>query len=107
MTCISRPNPGVGIDWHIENKLGGNRSAAMGHGGAPRLIAPSIRRSQADPAVLISTAKEMAEFLHSKNPAVNVHLMATWPRADQTFDPKRRLVWEAYRGHGTGRTCRL
>lgn len=79
--------PGVGIDWHIENKLGviGQRQwdTVVVHGYST--LDP---RKPGDPAVLTSTAKEMAEFLHSKNPAVNMHLMATWPRADQTYDPK-------------------
>jgi hypothetical protein len=30
----------------------------------------------------------MADFLRSKNPAVELRLMATWPRADQTYDAK-------------------
>lgn len=79
--------PGVGIDWHIENKLGviGQRQwdTVVLHGYST--LDP---KKPGDPAVLTSSAKEMAEFLHSKNPAVDVHLMATWPRADQTYDPK-------------------
>jgi hypothetical protein len=41
-----------------------------------------------DPGVLISSVHQMAAFLRSKNPAVDVRIMATWPRADQTYDPK-------------------
>ena len=78
---------GVGIDWHIENKLGaiGQRQwdTVVLHG-----YSTLDQKKPGDPAVLTSSAKEMAEFLHSKNPAVDVHLMATWPRADQIYDPK-------------------
>jgi uncharacterized protein DUF4886 len=79
--------PGVGIDWHIENKLSviGQRQwdTVVLHGYST--LDP---KKPGDPAVLISTAKQMAEFLQSKNPAVDVRLMATWPRADQTYDAK-------------------
>ncbi len=30
----------------------------------------------------------MAEFLHAKNSAAEIRVMATWPRADQTYEPK-------------------
>jgi hypothetical protein len=41
-----------------------------------------------DATVPTSTVREMAGFLRSKNPAVELWLMATWPRVDQTYDSK-------------------
>jgi hypothetical protein len=40
-----------------------------------------------NPAMLVRTVKRMAEFLKNKNPAVDVRLMSTWSRADQTYEP--------------------
>ena len=38
-----------------------------------------------DPEKLITTTKQMAELLRGGNPAVSLHVMATWSRADQTY----------------------
>ena len=80
-------HPGVGIDWHIENKLGtiGRRSwdTAVMHG-----FSTLDPKKPGDPTVLTSTAKQMAEFLAVRNAAIDVRLMATWARADQTYDSK-------------------
>src|SRR4030095_10747133 len=38
-----------------------------------------------DPAKLVATAREMAALLTSRNPKVEIHLTATWSRADQTY----------------------
>ena len=38
-----------------------------------------------DPAKLIATSKQMADFLRARNPNVELYLMATWSRADQTY----------------------
>ena len=38
-----------------------------------------------NPALLVRTAKEMAELLAAQNPKVDIRLIATWPRADQTY----------------------
>ena len=79
--------PGVGIDWHLDNRLSviGQRpwDTVVMHG-----FSTLDPKKPGDPAVLIGTVRQMAEFLREKNPAVDVRLMATWPRADQTYDPK-------------------
>ena len=80
-------HPGIGLDWHIDNKLGtiGRRPwrTVVMHG-----FSTLDPKKPGDPTVLISTAKQMAEFLAVRNPAVDVRVMATWPRADQTYDSK-------------------
>ena len=80
-------HPGIGIDWHLDNKLGtiGRRpwNTVVMHG-----FSTLDPKKPGDPTVLISTAKQMAEFLAVRNAAVDVRVMATWARADQTYDSK-------------------
>jgi hypothetical protein len=80
-------HPGIGIDWHLDNKLDaiGRRpwNIVVMHG-----FSTLDPKKPGDPTVLISTAKKMAEFLAVRNAAVDVRVMATWARADQTYDSK-------------------
>ena len=41
-----------------------------------------------DPAKLIATSTQMADVLRAKNPKVELYLMATWSRADETYPAK-------------------
>ena len=78
---------GSGLDFHLENKLGaiGQRpwDMVVMHGQSTLDF-----ERPGDPAKLVLTARQMAEFLRGRNPKVQVHLMATWSRADQTYPPK-------------------
>ena len=77
-------HPGVGLDWHLQNKRDviGSRSwdVVVMHGYS---TLDSARPG--DPAKLIATSREMAELLTGRNPKVEIHLTATWSRADQTY----------------------
>jgi hypothetical protein len=77
---------GSGLDFHLENKLGviGQRpwDVVVMHGQSMLDF-----DKPGDPAKLVLTARQMAEFLHGRNPKGQVHLMATWSRADQTYPP--------------------
>lgn len=79
--------PGVGIDWHLEHRLDviGQRpwDTVVMHG-----FSTLDPKKPGDPTVLIASVHQMAEFLRTKNAAVDIRVMATWPRADQTYDPK-------------------
>lgn len=79
--------PGVGLDYHLENKLGviGQRGwdSVVMHGHS--LL--DLDRPR-DPAKLIDTSKRMADFLRQRNANVSVYLTATWSRADQTYPEK-------------------
>jgi hypothetical protein len=79
-------HPGVGIDWHLDHALD-----KIGQRSWDTVVLQSYStldaRQPGDPAVLIGSVKRMAEFLKKKNPAVDVRLMATWSRADQTYEP--------------------
>lgn len=79
--------PGVGLDFHLKNRMAQINSRAWDtvvmHGYST-LDADKPR----DPAKLIATSKDMADALRAKNPSVQLHLMATWSRADQVY-PER------------------
>jgi hypothetical protein len=75
---------GSGLEFHLENK-----AAALGklpwdkvvmHGQSTLDFA-----KPGDPAKLIATTRQMAEFFRARNPKVELYLMATWSRADQTY----------------------
>jgi hypothetical protein len=77
-------HPGVGLDWHLQNKhdLLASRpwDVVVMHGYSTLdAVKPG------DPATLVATTKQMADLLTSVNPKVEIHLTATWPRADQTY----------------------
>jgi hypothetical protein len=79
-------HPGVGIDWHLAHALG-----KIGKRRWDTVVLQSYSTLDAkqpgDPAMLVGSVRRMAAFLRKNNPAVDVRLMATWSRADQTYDP--------------------
>lgn len=76
--------PGVGLDWHLEH-----RSAVIGQRSWDNVVMHGYSTLDAkkpgDPALLVDTTRRMASLLRVRNPAVEIRLMATWPRADQTY----------------------
>jgi hypothetical protein len=77
-------HPGVGLDWHLQNKrdalVSRSWDVVVMHGQSTLdFDAPG------NPAKLVATTRQMAELLTSVNPRVEIHLTATWPRADQTY----------------------
>jgi len=77
---------GSGLDFHLANK----RDVIASRGwdvvvmhGYSTLDSAKPR----DPAKLIATSKEMADLLRARNPKLQLYLMATWSRADQTYPP--------------------
>jgi hypothetical protein len=78
-------NPGVGIDWHLDHALD-----KIGERRWDTVVLQSYSTLDAahpgDPSTLIRSVKRMAEFLKAKNPGVDVRLMSTWSRADQTYE---------------------
>jgi len=77
---------GVGIDWHLANKSDviGKRpwDSVVMHG-----YSTLDARKPGDPALLIDTVRRMSALLRARNPAVEIRVMSTWPRADQTYEP--------------------
>jgi len=78
---------GVGLDFHLENKLG-----VIGRRGWDTVVMHGYSTLDAekprDPAKLIATSKQMADFLRARNPKVALYLMATWARADEIYPAK-------------------
>ncbi|MDE2368073.1 MAG: PEP-CTERM sorting domain-containing protein [Burkholderiales bacterium] len=75
---------GIGLDWHLANEAGvlGSRSwdRVVMHG-----YSTLDAKHPGDPALLVETSRRMAELLAAKNPAIDIRLLATWPRADQVY----------------------
>lgn len=76
---------GQGLDHHLAEKAGviarpWDRVVMLGYS--------LLNRNQpGDPALLIKSAQQVAELLHSKNPQVDIRLIATWARADAVYPP--------------------
>jgi hypothetical protein len=77
-------HPGVGLDWHLQNKLEILGSHAWDvvvmHG-----FSTLDSAKPGDPAKLIATSKQMVELLREHNPKAEIHLTATWSRPDLTY----------------------
>jgi len=77
---------GAGLDYHLRNKLG-----VIGRRQWDKVVIHGFSTldydKPRDPAKLIATSKQMADFLRVRNPKVELYLMATFPRADQTYPP--------------------
>jgi hypothetical protein len=77
-------HPGVGLDYHLQNRhdllVSRPWDVVVMHG-----YSTLDSEKPGDPAKLIETTAQMAELLTGRNPKVEIHLTATWPRADQTY----------------------
>ena len=87
-TVSLETHPGVGLDWHLANKLDVVTAqpfdVVVMHG-----YSTLDANKPGDPATLITTSTRMAEALRRVNPKVDIHVMATWSRADQTYPQGR------------------
>jgi hypothetical protein len=76
---------GKGLDWHLKNK------AAQIDKPWDIVVMQDYSTLDAtkpgDPTQLIQSTKDVARLLVGKNPKVEIHLMATWTRADQVYLP--------------------
>jgi hypothetical protein len=81
-------HPGVGLDWHLANRRDILTSrpfdVVVMHGYSTLDTA-----KPGDPAVLISTTKDVTGLLVATNPQVMIYMTATWSRADQTYPQGR------------------
>lgn len=80
-------HPDAGLDWHLEHK-----SALLSLRPFDLVVMHGYsilnKDKPGDPTLLLSTVKQTSALLQAKNPAVDVRLIATWPRADQLYTPK-------------------
>ena len=79
-------HPGVGLDWHMQNKhdalVSRRWDVVVMHG-----YSTLDSEKPGDPTKLVATARQMADLLIGVNANVEMHLTATWSRADQTYPP--------------------
>jgi hypothetical protein len=78
---------GIGLDWHLENK-----SAVLAQRPWDAVVMQGLstldQHKPGDPALLVDTVRRMSELLRKRNPAIEIRVMETWPRADQTYPEK-------------------
>ena len=77
---------GKNFDFHVQTKaavIGRAWDIVVLHG-----YSTLDQQHPGDPALLIKSGQELAELLRSKNPNVDLRLVATWSRADQTYPDK-------------------
>jgi hypothetical protein len=75
--------PGVNVDFHLREKaplVARDWDYVVVQG-----YSTLDRDHPGDPSLLIQGTKALVELLRAKNPEVDVRLMATWSRADQTY----------------------
>jgi len=75
--------PGMNLDYHLKSKadvIGRAWDYAVLQG-----YSTLDSKKPGDPTTLVQSAKGLAELMHSKNPKVDMRLVATWSRADQTY----------------------
>jgi hypothetical protein len=77
-------HPGVGFDYHLQNRrdLIASRpwDIVVMHG-----YSTLDSEKPGDPGKLVETTRQLAALLVGVNPKVEIHLTATWSRADQTY----------------------
>lgn len=79
---------GTGLDYHYGNKL--DLIARPWDHVVLQSYSTLDVANPGDPAKLIQYSALLAEAFHEQNPAVDIALMATWSRADQTYLPTGR-----------------
>ena len=83
---------GKGLDYHVAEKravidkpcdevaMHGYSTLDQAHAG--------------DPALLVSSTKQISDLLRGRNAAVKLHLLATWSRADQVYPANAPAAWK-------------
>ena len=78
---------GSGFEFHLENK-----QDALGSRAWDRVVMQGQsmldNAKPGDPTKIVATSRDLAAFLRKRNPNVELFLMATWSRADQTYPEK-------------------
>ena len=83
---------GKGFDYHLADKRKEIDQAwdiVVGHG-----YSTLDEAHPGDPALLISSTKQMADMLKAKNPNVKFYTVATWTRADKVFPANAPAPWK-------------
>jgi hypothetical protein len=84
---------GKGLDYHMAAKralLDKPWDVVVAHG-----FSTLDEAHPGDPALLISSSKQMADMLAAKNPQVKFYLLATWSRADKVYPADSPAPWKS------------
>jgi hypothetical protein len=76
---------GTGLDYHHDSALA--RIARPWDVVVLQSYSTLDAARPGDPTKLVTYAARLADSLHARNPRVEIHLVATWSRADQTYLP--------------------
>ena len=98
---------GVGLDFHLANKLERDRQPRLGHGRDARLQHARRRQAARSGQARSPRASRWRTSCARRNPKVELYLMATWSRADRDLSGEGRLGRPADRGDGPRRARRL
>jgi hypothetical protein len=83
---------GKGLDYHVTEKRAVIDKAwdeVVMHG-----YSTLDQAHPGDPALLVSSTKQISDLLRARNPNVKLHLLATWSRADQVYPANAPAVWK-------------
>jgi hypothetical protein len=83
---------GKGFDYHLAEKkavLDKPWDVVVGHG-----YSTLDEAHPGDPALLISSTKQMADMFAARNPNVKFYLLATWSRADKVYPADAPAPWK-------------
>jgi hypothetical protein len=83
---------GKGFDYHYAEKravLDKPWDVVVGHG-----FSTLDADHPGDPALFITSTKQMADMFHAKNPNVKFYLLATWSRADKVYPADAPAPWK-------------
>ena len=83
---------GKGLDFHVTEKravIDKPWDEVVMHG-----YSTMDQAHPGDPALLISSTRQISDLLRARNPDVRLHLLATWARADQVYPANAPAVWK-------------
>ena len=84
---------GKGLDYHMAEKralLDKPWDVVVAHG-----FSTLDEAHPGDPALLLSSSKQMADMFAAKNPQVKFYLLATWSRADKVYPVDSPAPWKS------------
>ena len=83
---------GKGLDYHVAEKralIDKPWDEVVMHG-----YSTMDQAHPGNPALLISSTRQISDLLRVRNPNVTLHLLATWARADQVYPANAPAVWK-------------
>ena len=98
---------GSGLDFHLANKHGDDRQPAVGQRRHARPQHARLRQAGRSGEARGDDASRWPSFCRASIRRSRSYLIATWPRADQTYPKKGAWHGQADRGDGARRSRRV